>query len=131
MSVFSTSDNLTVALGEYDTGWHDPARSLTSARLLARDAAKAGADLLVLPEMCVSGFTMDAEAFAEPPDGRSVEALSRLAAEEKLWIIAGLSMRRGDRFFNSALAFAPDGSLSGAYDKQRLFGFAEETSVYS
>ena len=125
------SDRLVVALGEYDTGWHDPVRSLARVRVIAPQARAAGADLLVLPEMCASGFTMDADKFAEPADGPSSRALSELAAENHLWIIAGLSMRREGRYLNSALAFAPDGSLVATYDKQRLFGYAKETTVYS
>jgi omega-amidase len=127
----SSADQLIVALGEYDIGWHDPVQSLARARVVAQQARAAGAYLLVLPEMCASGFTMEADKFAEPPDGPSSRALSALAAEHHLWIIAGLSMRRDGRYLNSALAFAPDGSLVATYDKQRLFGYAKETTVYS
>lgn len=124
-------ERLVVALGEYDTDWHDPIQSLARARALAQQARDAGADLLILPEMCASGFTMDAEKFAEPPNGPSTRALSAMAKDHRLWIIAGLSMRRDGRYLNSALAFAPDGSLVATYDKQRLFGYAKETTVYS
>lgn len=123
--------SLNVALGEYDTGWQDPSRSMFLAQEIAEQAKAAGADLLVLPEMCASGFTMDAEQFAEPADGPSIRALSKIAAENKLWIIAGLSMRRDGKYLNSAVAFAPDGSVPATYDKQRLFGYAQETEIYS
>jgi omega-amidase len=122
---------LSVSLGEYDTGWQDPTRSLFLARELAQQAKAAGAHLLVLPEMCASGFTMDAEHFAEPVDGPSIRALSKIAADHKLWIIAGLSMRRSEKYLNCAVAFAPDGSVAATYDKQRLFGYAKETEIYS
>jgi len=128
---FAPGDRLTVALGQYDTGWHDPVKSLARARTIAQQARAAGADLLVLPEMCASGFTMDVENFAEPPDGPSVRGLSALAADHHLWLIAGLSISRNGEYVNSALAFAPDGSLVATYDKQRLFGYAKETTVYS
>ncbi len=131
MTILPTSGSLVVALGEYDTHWHDPKASLSSARRIAHHARSAGADLLVLPEMCTTGFTMEADEFAEPVDGESVQAFRRLASDEKLWIIAGLSMRKDGQFVNSALAFSPDGSIAASYDKQRLFGFASETSVYS
>jgi omega-amidase len=126
-----SSHGLTVALGEYDTGWQDPVGSLARARDVAGQARAAGAHLLVLPEMCTTGFTMDAETFAEPPDGESVRAFSALAADHGLWMVAGLSMRRKGRYLNSALAFAPDGSLVATYDKQRLFGYGRETEIYS
>lgn len=125
------ADTVVVALGEYDTGWHDVARSLSRARAIAQQAHEAGAALLILPEMCASGFTMDADKFAEPPDGPSTRALSAIAKDHQRWIIAGLSMRRDGRYVNSALAFAPDGSLAATYDKQRLFTYAKETTIYS
>jgi predicted amidohydrolase len=128
---FASGDKITVALGEYDIGWHNPKQSLSNARELARQARAAGADVLVLPEMCTTGFTMDADNFAEAPDGDSIRALSALAAENRLSVVAGVSMRRDGRYLNSALAFAPDGSLAATYDKQRLFGYAKETEVYS
>jgi predicted amidohydrolase len=123
---------LTVALGEYDIGWHDPALSLQRAGEIARQARAAKADLLAFPEMCVTGFTMEAEEFAEPEDGQSIKAMSRIAAENQLWIVAGASMRKDDgRFVNTALVFSPKGELVASYDKQRLFGYAKETEVYS
>jgi omega-amidase len=125
------ADSLRLALGEYDTAWQDPTQSLTKVRALATEARTVGADLLILPEMCVSGFTMDAEQFAEPTDGPSIRALSAIAAENKLWIIAGLSMRRDGKYLNSAVVFAPDGTVAATYDKQRLFGYAKETGIYS
>jgi len=126
------SDALTFALGEYDIGWQDATRSLERARELARQAKSAGADVLVLPEMCVTGFTMEADSYAESSEGPSVKALSTLARDEKLWLIAGVSMRKAEgRYVNSALVFAPDGRLAASYDKQRLFGYAKETEVYS
>lgn len=124
-------DPLTVALGEYDTGWHDPKQSLRDVRELAGRARAAGAQLLVLPEMCTTGFTMDAEHYSEAEDGPSMRALAAIAAEHSLWLIAGVSIRRDERFLNSAIAFAPDGSIAGMYDKQRLFGYATEHHIYS
>jgi omega-amidase len=121
-----------VALGEYDIGWQNPTLSLQRAGEIARQARAAKADLLALPEMCVTGFTMDAEAFAEPEDGPSIKAMSRIASDNQLWVIGGASMRKSDgRYVNSALVFSPRGELIASYDKQRLFGYAEETEVYS
>lgn len=130
-SVSQTVEPLTVALGEYDTGWENPVQSLQRARSLAQVARANGAHLLVLPEMCTTGFTMNAERFAEAEDGSSGRELSAIAADQALWIVAGLAIRRRKRYLNSALAIAPDGSVAGIYYKQRLFGYAKETSTYS
>lgn len=124
---------LRVALGEYDTGWHDPSLSLARAAEVVDRAAKAGARLVVLPEMCTTGFTMESARYAEAPDGSAVRALGQLASTHQLWIIAGVALRERDgdeRPHNTAMVFAPTGKVEGIYRKQRLFAFAGEHRSY-
>jgi predicted amidohydrolase len=52
---------LRVALAEYDTGWQQPESSLDRAAVCVQRAASTGARLVVLPEMCTTGFTMEPE----------------------------------------------------------------------
>ncbi len=131
------SNPLRVALGEYDTGWHDPAGSLARAEQIAREAAKAGAALVVLPEMCTTGFTMDAAAHAEPIDGPSVRALRRIAGEAHVSLVAGVALREciapgtGERMANAALVIDDEGAIRGVYRKQRVFAYAREDETYT
>ena len=125
------SPSLTVALGEYDIGWQNPPLSLERAGSLSKEARAAGARLLALPEMSITGFTMEAEKFAEPANGPSIRSLSRLARENGLWLIAGAPMRDADAYVNSALVFNPAGEVAASYQKQRLFNYAKETEVYT
>lgn len=124
---------LRVALGEYDIGWHDPAASLSRAAKLVKASAAAGARLVVLPEMCTSGFTMDV-GFAEPLAGESVAALSQMASQSGVWLLAGVPTRDEDPADcvarNSALMFTPAGALTAVYHKQRLFAYADEQRSY-
>ena len=126
---------LRVALGEYDTGWHDPAASLERAARVVGDAAAAGAGLVMLPEMCATGFTMESERWAEAIDGPSARRLGELAREHGVHLLAGLATREGAgaqaRFYNSALLFSPAGELAAEYRKQRLFAFAGEHGHYA
>jgi omega-amidase len=126
---------LRVALGEYDTGWHDPASSLARAEGLVRDAARGGAQLVVLPEMCTTGFTMDAATQAETLEGASVQALGRIAAEAGVHLLAGVAVREcvggRDRAVNGALLFGDTGELRSIYRKQRVFGYAGEDETYT
>ena len=127
-----------VALGEYDIGWHDPAGSLDRAAALVAGAAGRGADLVVLPEMCTTGFTMEAAAQCEPLDGPSVRRLAEIAAANTVHLLAGVATTEpsggegGQRgFFNSALLFDPAGEIVAHYRKQKLFVFAREQQHYS
>ena len=123
---------LPVALGEYDIGWHDPDGSLARAREVVAKAARAGARLVALPEMCASGFTMEPERFAEPLDGPSASGLARLAREHGVWIIAGLALRgdAGGAATNGALVIDDRGDLEAVYRKQKLFAYAGEHEHY-
>jgi predicted amidohydrolase len=125
---------LRVALGEYDTGWHDPEESLARAASIVQHAAAQGARLVVLPEMCTTGFTMDA-ARADALDGPGVQGLARLAATARVYLVAGVALREpessGDRPVNAALLFGPSGDVRAVYRKQRVFAFAGEHDVYA
>jgi omega-amidase len=127
-----TNPRLTIALGEYDTGWHDPQESLASAAKLARSVAAFGVDVVVLPEMATTGFTMDT-AQAVPLDAPEVAALRRIARENALWLIAGMALR-DDRdptcAVNGALAIDPSGEIVALHRKQRLFAYGEEDRHY-
>jgi omega-amidase len=131
-SPFMTSAaSLTIALGEYDTGWHAPAESVAHATGLIARAAGGGARLVMLPEMCASGFTMESDRWAEAPDGPSATRLAEAASTHGVFVLAGLSTTRGGRHYNSALLFTPEGTLAAAYDKQRRFAFAGEDRAYA
>jgi predicted amidohydrolase len=125
---------LRVALGQYDTGWHDAATSLARAARVVERAAAAGANLVVLPETCTTGFTMESAKYAEPIDGRSVTTLSQLAARHRVHLLAGVALRervdREDSFWNSALLFDASGQLIAQYRKQRLFALGGEDASY-
>lgn len=125
---------LCVAIGEYNIGWHDPDLSLDRAATIIAESAANGARLVILPEMCTSGFTMDSEKFAEPPASEHVTRLSEMARFSSVWLIAGVPTRDTDAADsaarNSALVFSPSGALVSVYHKQRLFTYANEQLSY-
>jgi predicted amidohydrolase len=128
--------SLRVALGELDTGWHQPARALDGIERVAVAAAAAGAHLVVLPEMCTTGFTMEASDWAESLDGASARRLAAIAAEQRIWVLAGLSVREEsvnggrDVFHNVAALYDASGRLRATYRKQRMFSYASEHETY-
>jgi omega-amidase len=125
---------LRIALGEYDIGWHDPTTSLDHAASIVDDAAARGARLVVLPEMCTSGFTMDLD-FAESLAGEAVTRLSSIARSSGVWLLAGVPTRdegagAENVARNSALVIDPAGEIVSVYHKQRLFTYANEQRSY-
>lgn len=128
-----TGHRLTIGLGEYDTGWHDPAASLVTAEKMIRAAADIGIDAMVLPEMATTGFTMDTSR-AVTLDSPDVAALRRMARQHGVWLVAGMALRteRAEPCVtNSALALDPSGEIAAVHHKQRLFAFGQEDAHYA
>jgi predicted amidohydrolase len=83
------------------------------------------ADLLVLPELCTTGYVFKAEKEVkalseEVPEGQTTRTLASFAERENLHIVAGLCERKSGKFFNSAVLVGPDGFVS-VYRKAHLF----------
>lgn len=97
-----------------------------------RSVAEAGANLVVLPEMATSGFTMDASQ-AVTVDGREVGELRRIARDAAVWLIAGVALvdEPGSRAVNASLAIDPLGAIVAVHRKQRLFGYGDEDEHYT
>jgi N-carbamoylputrescine amidase len=93
---------------------------------LIEEAASKGASLVVLPELANTGYVFEsrAEAFSlaeQVPDGRTTQAWIEVASRCKLYVVAGIAEREGDRLYNSAVVVGPTGWL-GLYRKLHLWG---------
>jgi len=86
------------------------------------------ADLLVAPELSVSGYyfssTAQARELAEPIPGPTTDALSEASAKSGCTIVTGIAELAGEQLFNSAVVIGPEGII-GTYRKIHLFN--EET----
>jgi predicted amidohydrolase len=126
---------LRAALGEYDTGWHEPEQSVRRAHDVIAGAARLHARLVVLPEMCTTGFTMEGSRWAEPLSSEhgASGALAAAAREHNIFVLAGLAIREESpaRLANAAVLFDRSGSISAIYRKQRLFAYSGEHEVYA
>jgi predicted amidohydrolase len=87
-------------------------------------------DLIVLPEMFSTGFTMEAEGHAERMDGRSVAWMAETAKQTGAVIAGSLVIRDAGRYFNRFILMRPDGNFD-FYDKRHLFRLAGEHEHYS
>ncbi|WP_237154365.1 carbon-nitrogen hydrolase family protein [Oryzibacter oryziterrae] len=95
----------------------------------ATAAVAMGADLLLTPELALTGYALADRfaAIAEPADGPMVERLRALARRLGLAIVAGFPERSGDVVYNSAVFAGADGSLQ-LYRKAHLYGPQEKAA---
>jgi predicted amidohydrolase len=102
----------------------DPAANRDLVAAAVADAAGRGAAVIVLPELMSSGYVFEsqeeARALAEPPDGPTVTAWARLAAEHDIVIVGGFCEAADPRPFNSAVLVDERG-LRCVYRKAHLW----------
>lgn len=82
-------------------------------------------DLVMLPEMWTTGFSMNAERLAEPMDGPTMAWLSDMASELDAAMVGSFICADQGRFFNRLVFMCPDGQFH-FYDKKHLFSLATE-----
>ena len=95
-------------------------------------------DLIVLPEMFNTGFTMNAKDCAEEMNGKTMEWLRSKAKERNCVVTGGLIVREkstsdssaNDVYYNRLIWMKPDGSFQ-QYDKRHLFRLAEEQKTFT
>ena len=111
----------------------DLERNLAEAEQHARTASSLGARLVALPELFFwRGPQSEERSHAESIPGPTAEFCSALAARLGIYLVAGSILERaddGDKAFNTALLFGPDGSLLARYRKIHLFDVSIEGKV--
>lgn len=121
--------DLTVTLIQTGLVWEDIDANL--AMLGSKiDNINENTDLIILPEMFSTGFSMNAPHLAEPMDGRATSWLIKKAKETGAVITGSVMTEDGGRFYNRLIWARPDGICS-IYDKKHLFRYAGEEKVYT
>lgn len=87
-------------------------------------------DLIILPEMFTTGFTMDPKPFAESMDGITVQWMKQNASKRDLAICGSIIIEEEGKYFNRFIWVNPDASIK-YYDKRHLFSFAGEDEHYT
>jgi predicted amidohydrolase len=121
--------DLNIALVQMNQAWESPAENLAMA---ARHIEGIGqkVDLIVLPEMFTTGFTMNAPACAQTMDGSGVQWMKKTARLTGTDIAGSMIIAGSGRFYNRLVWAKPDGSVQ-VYDKRHLFRMAGEHTVYT
>lgn len=120
---------LNVSIVQADLHWHDPERNLADFSRAFEQMERA-TDLVVLPEMFATGFTMHAEEHAERMNGRSVSWMAEAAKRTGAAICGSLIVSDGGNYYNRFILMRPDGNFD-FYDKRHLFRLAGEHEHYS
>lgn len=122
-----------VALGQTIGTPGDVAANLALMQRLARDAADKGADLLLLPELFLTGYNIGTAIpdLAEPLDGPSAKAVAAIAKAAGLAIAYGYPERTAEGLYNAGLILDRQGQVVVNYRKSHLWGAMEHAHFLS
>lgn len=121
-------DTLKLSLIQTDNVWEDIQANLEHLSQ-SIDQMKESTDVLLLPELFSTGFTMKADRVAESMQGKGVRWMKNMADTRNCLVIGSLLIQEEEHYFNRLIAAFPNGDLLH-YDKRHLFSFAGEDKVF-
>lgn len=122
-------NNLSVTLIQSGLHWEDKAANLNMFTEKLSSIPE-DAELVILPEMFSTGFSMNPDALAEDMEGETMQWMKRMAAEKKIILTGSLIIEESERYYNRLVWMLPNGQY-GFYDKRHLFAFAGEDEHYT
>ena len=127
--------SLTITLIQTNLHWENKKANL---EMLQRkiESIQEKTEVVILPEMFTTGFSMKPETLAEKMDGETVQWMKKIAADRKIILTGSVIIEdsstnsRGGKYFNRLIWMLPNGEY-GMYDKRHLFAYADEHSHYA
>ena len=109
--------------------WEDVQKNLVNFEIKIKNISES-TDVIALPEMFTTGFSMKPSQFAEKMNGETVNWMMRMASLKSALLIGSIIIEDEGRFVNRLLAVHPDGKIN-YYDKRHLFAMAGEHRDYT
>ena len=107
--------------------WENPNKNFSNVSKLL--APFESCDLIVLPEMFNTGFSMESSKISETKLGKSINWLKELAKNKQATVISSLAIEEDNKYYNRLYCVSPTGGLK-QYNKRHLFRMAGENQYY-
>ena len=121
--------SLTFTLIQTNLHWEDKAANLAMFEKKINSIVDK-TEVVILPEMFTTGFSMQPTKFAEKMDGITIEWMARIASEKKIIITGSIMIEENGNYYNRLIWMLPNGQI-GYYDKRHLFSYGNEQNHYT
>lgn len=121
-------EDLKIALIQTEIFWEDTAANLAMLEEKIWNISE-NVDLIILPEMFNSGFSMNAQKIAEPINGHTTKWMKQMASQTKAVLCGSFAIKEKDFFYNRFHFVEPNGTIT-TYDKIHTFSLAGENEIY-
>src|SRR5687767_12279652 len=118
---------LRLGLAQFDISWEDRESNFRKLQSLVK--ADENIDLLILPEMWSTGFSMRPEVVAEKEPGAALTRMIENSQRLNTAIAGSVSVSVGDKYYNRFYFVHPEGTVEH-YDKRHLFSYGKENDHY-
>lgn len=119
-----------IALAQFDIDWMNKKSNTDRICTFIEQANRSGADVLVFPEMALTGFSMHSQDASESVQGECLFKIKQVTAEKKLLVILGAAIVENKRYNNQALLIY-NGEIITSYTKRHSFTFSGEEKYYT
>jgi len=123
-------DNLKISLFQGYLFWENIDKNLQNISLRLSGGIREKTDLIILPEMFSTGFTMNAEPLAEQMNGKTMLWMHKISRQFDAVVTGSIIITEGGKFYNRLIWMNPDGTYR-FYDKRHLFTMAKENHIYA
>jgi omega-amidase len=120
---------LTVTIIQTDLHWEDKMANLAmlEEKIIS---IQQKTELVILPEMFSTGFSMKPSEFAETMDGNAVSWMRKIATTKRIILTGSLMIEENGNYYNRLIWMLPNGQ-AGYYNKRHLFCYAGEDKYYT
>lgn len=122
-------NQLKIALIQSDLVWENPEQNRINFLDKINSISKT-VDVIILPEMFTTGFTMNASKIAEPMNGKTVLWMQDIAKKTNAALVGSLVISEEKNYYNRLLFVEPSGNIS-KYDKHHTFTLVGENKTYT
>ena len=121
--------SLTITLIQTNLHWEDKKENLD---MLSKkiESITVKTEVIILPEMFNTGFSMKPEILAEDMSGETVQWMKKIAAENKIILTGSVMIKHDNNYYNRLIWILPNGEY-GYYDKRHLFAYGNEHSHFN
>ena len=121
--------SLTVTIIQPNVQWENKKANLDMLTQKI-ESIKEKTEVVILPEMFSTGFSMQPKLLSEKMDGETIEWMKKMASSKKIILTGSVIIEEDGKYFNRLIWMLPNGEY-GVYDKRHLFAFADEHNHYS
>ncbi len=121
-----------IALVSLNQTWEDKKSNEKQCTKYAKLASQFGSDLIIFPEMTLTGFSMNTSLISEDPENsQTIGFFSELAIQNKISIAFGIVLRQGEKATNNLIIIDHKGNVASTYSKIHPFAYSGEDKYYT